>query len=70
MAVNPGISSQAVVHLRVSLSPGMTEQPEVADCLPCLACVFQEDFHFHSIYKARLSEFPLDDLPSGMTFVY
>ncbi|XP_058534076.1 disintegrin and metalloproteinase domain-containing protein 22 isoform X6 [Ochotona princeps] len=24
----------------------------------------QEDFHFHSIYKARLSEFPLDDLPS------
>ncbi|XP_017391973.1 disintegrin and metalloproteinase domain-containing protein 22 isoform X10 [Cebus imitator] len=25
---------------------------------------FQEDFHFHSVYKSRLFEFPLDDLPS------
>ncbi|XP_078199058.1 disintegrin and metalloproteinase domain-containing protein 22 isoform X37 [Callithrix jacchus] len=24
----------------------------------------QEDFHFHSVYKSRLFEFPLDDLPS------
>uniref|UniRef100_A0A8C8SCD5 ADAM metallopeptidase domain 22 n=1 Tax=Pelusios castaneus TaxID=367368 RepID=A0A8C8SCD5_9SAUR len=24
----------------------------------------QEDFHFHSVYKSRLIEFPLDDLPS------
>ncbi|XP_004602217.2 disintegrin and metalloproteinase domain-containing protein 22 isoform X14 [Sorex araneus] len=24
----------------------------------------QEEFHFHSIYKSRLFEFPLDDLPS------
>ncbi|KAM4874699.1 disintegrin and metalloproteinase domain-containing protein 22 isoform 11-T11 [Thomomys bottae] len=23
----------------------------------------QEDFHFHSVYKSRLFEFPLDDLP-------
>ncbi|KAM5203451.1 disintegrin and metalloproteinase domain-containing protein 22 isoform 16-T16 [Hipposideros larvatus] len=25
---------------------------------------FQEDFHFHSVYKSKLFEFPLDDLPS------
>uniref|UniRef100_A0A8C4PT43 ADAM metallopeptidase domain 22 n=1 Tax=Equus asinus asinus TaxID=83772 RepID=A0A8C4PT43_EQUAS len=25
----------------------------------------QEDFRFHSVYKSRLFEFPLDDLPSG-----
>uniref|UniRef100_A0A452UVV5 ADAM metallopeptidase domain 22 n=1 Tax=Ursus maritimus TaxID=29073 RepID=A0A452UVV5_URSMA len=25
---------------------------------------FVEDFHFHSVYKSRLSEFPSDDLPS------
>ncbi|XP_047418672.1 disintegrin and metalloproteinase domain-containing protein 22 isoform X10 [Sciurus carolinensis] len=24
----------------------------------------QEDFHFHSVYKSRLFEFPMDDLPS------
>nr|KAF6337744.1 ADAM metallopeptidase domain 22 [Pipistrellus kuhlii] len=24
-----------------------------------------EDFHFHSVYKSRLFEFPLDDLPSA-----
>ncbi|XP_031795819.1 disintegrin and metalloproteinase domain-containing protein 22 isoform X8 [Sarcophilus harrisii] len=24
----------------------------------------QEDFHFHSVYKSKLFEFPLDDLPS------
>ncbi|XP_049624897.1 disintegrin and metalloproteinase domain-containing protein 22 isoform X4 [Suncus etruscus] len=24
----------------------------------------QEEFHFHSVYKSRLFEFPLDDLPS------
>jgi len=29
----------------------------------------QEDFHFHSVYKSRLFEFPLDDLPSGMIFI-
>uniref|UniRef100_A0A670J5W6 ADAM metallopeptidase domain 22 n=1 Tax=Podarcis muralis TaxID=64176 RepID=A0A670J5W6_PODMU len=26
----------------------------------------QEEFHLHSVYKSRLFEFPLDDLPSGM----
>uniref|UniRef100_A0A8C0L730 ADAM metallopeptidase domain 22 n=1 Tax=Canis lupus dingo TaxID=286419 RepID=A0A8C0L730_CANLU len=28
----------------------------------------QEDFHFHSVYKSRLFEFPLDDLPSEGLF--
>uniref|UniRef100_A0A452QEN4 ADAM metallopeptidase domain 22 n=1 Tax=Ursus americanus TaxID=9643 RepID=A0A452QEN4_URSAM len=30
----------------------------------------QEDFHFHSVYKSRLSEFPLDDLPSEFQQVH
>nr|XP_058153015.1 disintegrin and metalloproteinase domain-containing protein 22 isoform X10 [Dasypus novemcinctus] len=29
----------------------------------------QEDFHFHSIYKSRLFEFPLEDLPSEFQHV-
>ncbi|XP_037692516.1 disintegrin and metalloproteinase domain-containing protein 22 isoform X7 [Choloepus didactylus] len=29
----------------------------------------QEDFHFHSVYKSRLFEFPLDDLPSELQHV-
>uniref|UniRef100_A0A8C2N7W1 ADAM metallopeptidase domain 22 n=1 Tax=Capra hircus TaxID=9925 RepID=A0A8C2N7W1_CAPHI len=33
--------------------------------MPHLSFVlFQEDFHVHSVYKSRLFEFPLDDLPS------
>ncbi|XP_072859238.2 disintegrin and metalloproteinase domain-containing protein 22 isoform X3 [Pogona vitticeps] len=27
-------------------------------------CTSQEEFHLHSVYKSRLFEFPLDDLPS------
>uniref|UniRef100_A0A452UVD3 ADAM metallopeptidase domain 22 n=1 Tax=Ursus maritimus TaxID=29073 RepID=A0A452UVD3_URSMA len=30
----------------------------------------QEDFHFHSVYKSRLSEFPSDDLPSEFQQVH
>ncbi|XP_038412636.1 disintegrin and metalloproteinase domain-containing protein 22 isoform X4 [Canis lupus baileyi] len=30
----------------------------------------QEDFHFHSVYKSRLFEFPLDDLPSEFQQVH
>ncbi|CAO2617576.1 Disintegrin and metalloproteinase domain-containing protein 22 [Lemmus lemmus] len=29
----------------------------------------QEESHFHSVYKSRLFEFPLDDLPTGMVFI-
>lgn len=34
----------------------------------CNYLLFQDDFHFHSVYKSKLFEFPLDDLPSGMIF--
>lgn len=35
----------------------------------CNYLLFQDDFHSHSVYKSKLFEFPLDDLPSGMIFL-
>uniref|UniRef100_A0A670J948 ADAM metallopeptidase domain 22 n=1 Tax=Podarcis muralis TaxID=64176 RepID=A0A670J948_PODMU len=51
----------------VALSTCHGLQKFILYCFTKFRCfLFQEEFHLHSVYKSRLFEFPLDDLPSGM----